>query len=223
MERRVVLVGLAALVTGPALAQTSPAPPTDAPAAVVPSPSAPASEPAPAPAMKIAPPSGGGVSEAAAENSKAATEHMKRTLAAGSLSLATSRLALTKAKNPMVKQFAEFETAEQDTIADILKGKMMPDARPTGEVKAPTDAEVAGNLDQKGKDLLEKMRAMKAGPEFDRDYVKAQVQGHRELLDIQDTYLKVADERDETNVAKLAKGMIKEHLTLLTDLQKKVG
>ncbi len=218
MERRVVLVGLAALATGPALAQSNPPPPTDAPAATVPTPSAPAPELAPTPAMKVAPPSGGDVSAAV-------TEHMKRTIAAGSLSLAASRLALTKVKNATLKQFAEFETAEQDTIADIFKGKMMPDARPmgVGEVKAPTDAAVTGNLDQKGKDLLEKLRAMKAGPEFDRDYVKAQVQGHRELLAIQDTYLKVADDRDETNVAKLAKGMIKEHLTLLADIEKKIG
>lgn len=216
MERRVVLVGLAALATGPALAQSNPPPPTDAPAAKIPAPSAPTPEPPPTPAMKVAPPSGGGVSDAV-------TQHMKRTLAAGSLSLATSRLALTKAKNPAVKQFAEFETAEQDTIADILKGKMMPDIKPMGEVKAPTDAELTGNIDQKGKELLEKLRAMKAGPDFDRDYVKAQVQGHRELLDIQETYLKSPDDRDETNVAKLAKGMIKEHLTLLTDMEKKLG
>jgi len=43
------------------------------------------------------------------------------------------------------------------------------------------------------------------------------------LLEIQDTYLKVADDADETNVAKLAKGMIKEHLVLLTDIEKHLG
>lgn len=217
MERRFVLVGLAALASSPVLAQSNPPPPTDAPAATVPTPAAPVSEAPPAtPAMKVAPPSGGGVSQAV-------TDHMKRTMAAGSLSLATSRLAVSKAKNPIVKQFAEFETAEQDTIADVLKGKMMPDVKPRGEVKAPTDAELAGNLDPKGKDLIEKMRAMKAGPDFDRDYVKAQIQGHHDLLEIQETYLKVADDLEETNLAKLARGMIKEHLTLLADIQKKVG
>ena len=33
-------------------------------------------------------------------------------------------------------------------------------------------------------------------------------------------YLKIHDNLDETNVAKLARGMIKEHLTLLTGVQK---
>lgn len=214
MERRILLVGLASLAAAPALAQSNPAPATDAPAAPVPS--ATPAEPAPAPAMKVAPPAGGGVSAAV-------TDHMTRTMAVGSLSLAASRLALTKAKSAFVKQFAGFETAEQDTIADILKGKMMPDAKPMGEVKGPSDAEITAKLDQKGKDMLEKMRAMKAGPEFDRAYLKAQVEGHRELLAIQEDYLKVADDLDETNVAKLARGMIKEHLTLLTDLEKKAG
>ena len=216
MERRVVLAGLAAVAASPALAQSSPPPPTDAPAAVVPAPSAPAPEPAPMPAMKVAPAARGVVSDAA-------TEHTKRTMAVGSLSLALSRLALTKAKNPLVKQFAGFETAEQDTIADILKAMATPDVKPGGDVKPPADAEVAGNLDQKGKDLVEKLRAMKAGPDFDRDYIKAQTEGHRQLLEIQEAYLKAADDLDRTNVAKLAKGMVKEHLALLGDIEKKTG
>jgi putative membrane protein len=214
MIRRNVLVGLAALATGPALAQSSPPPAIDAPAA--PAPSVTPAEPAPAPAMKIAPPAGSAVSPAL-------TEHMTRTLAVGSLSLATSRIALAKAKNPTVRQFAEFETAEQETIADILKSKMMPDLKPSGDVKAPTDADVAGNLDPKGRALVEKMTGLKAGAGFDRDYVKAQIDGHKDLLAIQETYLKAADDPGEINLAKLARGMIKEHLTLLGDLQKKVG
>ncbi len=214
MIRRNVLVGLATLAATPAFAQSSPAPATDAPAA--PAPGVVPVEPAPAPAMKMAPPAGGSVPAGV-------TEHMTRTMAVGSLSLAASRLALDKAKSPMVKQFAEFETAEQETIADILKSKMMPDLKPSGSVKAPTDAELTGKLDAKGRSTLEKMHAMKGGAEFDRDYVKAQLEGHKELLAIQEDYLKVADDADETHIAKLARGMIKEHLVLLDDLQKKMG
>ena len=214
MIRRNVLVGLATLAATPAFAQSSPAPATDAPAA--PAPGVVPAEPAPAPAMKMAAPAGGSVPAGV-------TEHMTRTMTVGSLSLATSRIALDKAKSPMVKQFAEFETAEQETIADILKSRMMPDLKPSGEVKAPTDAELTGKLDAKGRSIVEKMHAMKSGAEFDRDYVKAQIEGHRELLSIQEAYLKMADDADETNIAKLARGMIKEHLVLLDDLQKKMG
>ncbi len=215
MDRRIVLVGIATLAAGPALAQSSPAPPTDAPAAPLPGKPTPV-EPSPAPAMKMAPPTGGGVSDAS-------SAWMKKTMATGALSLATSRIALTKAKAAPVKQFADFETAEQNTIADILKSRMMPDLKPMGEVKPPNDAELAMNIDQKGKDLLQKMRVMKGGVDFDRDYVKAQIEGHRDLLGIQEDYLKVADDADDTNIAKLARGMIKEHLVLLGAIEKKMG
>lgn len=215
MKRRNVLVGLATFAAGPALAQSSPAPATDAPAApVVPKP-APA-EPGPAPAMKMAAPSGGDISEAS-------TQWMKRTAAAGSTSLAVSRLALTKVKTAAVKQFVEFEIAEQETVADLLKSRMMPDLKPSGAVKPPTDAELTMTMDPAGKDLLLKLRTMKGGLDFDRDYVKAQTEGHRVLLGIQEDYLKVADDAEDTAIAKLARGMIKEHLALLADLGKKIG
>jgi len=210
MERRIVLAGLAAGAAGAlagraALAQSSPAPATGAPAVPL----------APAPAMKMDMPAAG--------MSDAVKAHIKDTMTVGSLSLMTSRIAQGKLKHPMGKQFAEFEVAEQNTIADILKSRMMQSAKPMGEVKAPTDAEAEGNLDAKGKDMVEKFRAMKDGPELEKAYIKAQIDGHKQLLEIQDTYLKVADDADETNVAKLAKGMIKEHLVLLTDIEKHLG
>lgn len=218
MERRIVLTGLAAgavgaLTSRAALAQSSPAPATDAPAA--PAPAAPAAEPAPAPAMKMDMPVAG--------LSDAVKAHIKDTMRVGSLSLLISRAAAMKLKHPMGKQFADFEVAEQDTIADILKSRMMPGVKPMGDVKSPTDAELQDNLDEKGKDAVEKMKAMKDGLDYEKAYIKAQIDGHKELLDIQDTYLKVADDADETNIAKLAKGMIKEHLTLLADIDKHLG
>ena len=76
------------------------------------------------------------------------------------------------------------------------------------------------NLDNASKAAVEKLRALGAGSDFDHDYIQYEVEGHRKLLDIQEVYLKVHDNLDETNVAKLARGMIKEHLTLLTGVQK---
>jgi putative membrane protein len=203
MERRVLLTGLAVLAATPALAQSAPTA-TSAPAANPPM-------PAPAPAMKIGAPM---------SMSDAQKKHVMDTMAAGSLSLALSRIALTKVKHPMLKQFAGFEVAEQETIANILKQMQMPGGIPSGAVIPPTETEVVSNLDATGKTMVERMQAMKAGPAFDRDYVKAQIDGHKLLLDIQEAYLKTPDNADETHVALLAKGMIKEHLALLGDLEK---
>jgi len=76
------------------------------------------------------------------------------------------------------------------------------------------------NLDDTGKASVEKLRAEHSGPQFDSDYIRYQVEGHRKLLDIQEVYLKAPDNLDQTNVAKLAQGMIKEHLALLANLEK---
>src|SRR4051812_12329048 len=46
--------------------------------------------------------------------------HIMDTMSAGSMSLLASRAAVKKVRNDDVKEFAEFEVAEQETIADVL-------------------------------------------------------------------------------------------------------
>ena len=146
-------------------------------------------------------------------------KHLRDTMAVGSLSLLLSRIAQPKVTHPLLKQFAQFEIAEQETVADVLKA-IQTNAAPKGMIQAPTEAELMQNLDNAGKASVEKLRAQPAGAQFDRDYIRYQVEGHRKLLEIQEVYLKSPDNLDQTNVAKLARGMIKEHLTLLADLDK---
>jgi len=140
-------------------------------------------------------------------------------MAYGSLSLLLSRAAKPNLTHPLLKQFADFEIAEQETVADVLKA-FETTATPKGTVQAPTDAELMQNLDEAGKASVKKMRAGNSGAQYDRDYIRYEIEGHRKLLDIQDVYLKSPDNLDETNIAKLARGMIKEHLTLLAALDK---
>jgi putative membrane protein len=147
------------------------------------------------------------------EMSKAEAEHMEQTMKVGSLALATSRIAVQKAKNAQVKQFAEFEVAEQETIAEIIKSMQGANVT-TGQGAAP-NAEAQANLDDKGKATLKKLQDAKAGAEFDKEYVQAQIEGHNELLKIQEKYIQSGKMREHVNVAKLARGQINEHLTLL--------
>jgi putative membrane protein len=151
--------------------------------------------------------------------SDAQQKHIKDTMAVGSLSLMLSRMAKSKVSHPLLKQFVDFEIAEQETVAGILKA-IQTNAAPSGSTPSPSDADLMQNLDDAGKASVEKLRALGAGSEFDRDYIRYEVEGHRKLLDIQEVYLKAPDNLDQTNVAKLARGMIKEHLTLLADLDK---
>jgi predicted outer membrane protein len=128
--------------------------------------------------------------------------HIRDTLQVGGMSLELSKLALTHAMEPKVKEFANFETAEQETIGGILKPLL------SGEPPVdPMQAEMVKKLQQAGKN-------------FDRDYVDAEIQGHTKLLQIQNTYLASGKNETQIDVAKLAKGMINEHLALLSDMQK---
>ena len=194
MNRRVFLASIATVSASRVAAQTA--------------------APQPSPAHTIAPPA-----PAPSGLSEAQRKHINDTIAVGSLSLILSRIALPKANNALLKQFVEFEIAEQETVADILN-TLQTGGAPTGSIQAPTDAELSRNLDDAAKASVETLRSLSAGPKFDHDYIQYEVEGHRKLLDIQEVYLRVHDNLDQTNVAKLARGMIKEHLTLLAGVQK---
>ena len=149
-------------------------------------------------------------------------QYLRETSAVGSFSLAASRLAHEKAQTDDLKEFAQLEVAEQETLADVLKSLQNPGPI-DGTVKPPSNAEVEQHLDRRGREKLEKMRAAPAGTEFDREYLAAQATGHLELLRIQETYLNSGrNNRDFINAAKLARGMIKEHLQLLADIESEI-
>jgi len=159
--------------------------------------------------------------QAASVAGDAEKKHAEDTKKVGSLSLATSRVAAEKASDPMVKEFAKWEIAEQETIADILKS-METDGKAEGALKPPSQDEVEKMLDAEGKASLEKVKAAN-GAEFDKAYVAAQLDGHKKLLVIQEDYLKVGQNREHLSVTKLARGQIKEHVDHLDMLKSKLG
>ena len=189
MDRRLFLAGLAVASALPARAQTTqPATPPSTPTTAA---------PAPAEVMGL-----GDVEK----------QHLMDTMKTGTLSLEMSKIAVQKASSAKVKEFAQLETAEQETVGDVLKA-----------IKAAaSDMAPAPELDATQTAILQKLQQAK-GTAFDREYVQGQVQGHQELLKVQETYLAAGKHLDSTNVAKLARGMIREHLTLLQDLEKGSG
>ena len=158
----------------------------------------------------------------AAPMGDAEAKHVADTAAAGTMSLETSRIALKKAQNPKVKEFAQFEVAEQETIADVLTSMRDQSTPASGQVKAPSAEVAQSNLDAKGKQMVEKLQKAEAGAGFDREYVQGQIQGHQQLLQIQEAYLKGGKDRESLNVTKLMRGQIKEHLALLQDIEKQL-
>jgi putative membrane protein len=193
MNRRLLLSSMAVMAASPVLAQTNP---SQAPS-----------------------PAGNEPNRPQANLSPAQQKHIKDTLTVGSLSLMLSRIAQKKVTFSPLKQFAEFEIAEQQTAADVLKA-IKTNAAPNGSIPTPSDAEVMQNLDEAGKKAVQKLRDMKDGHDFDMEYVRQEIEGHQKLLAFQEAYLKAPDNLDETNFAKMAQTMIHEHLTLLDGMQK---
>src|SRR3954454_15088667 len=144
---------------------------------------------------------------------QAEQQWLQQTMMVGSVALQTSEIALQKAQDAEVKQFAKFEADEQKGLAEVLRSMLEPagTASPQGGAGAP---------DQKHAAMIQKLQQAKAGDAFDKEYVKGQLDGHRELLQIQESFLQARPQsREAMNVAKLAAGRIREHIEMLEDLQ----
>ncbi len=138
-----------------------------------------------------------------------ADDYRKMTLMAGTLAKQSSELAMQKASNAKVKQFASFEMAEQTAIAQALTSQQTP-------------AAVA--LDDKRAAALKSLQSV-SGADFDKAYIAAQIDGHSELLGIQQAFLNGKGQdaasllaSDTAHVATLAKAVIEMHLAMLKDL-----
>jgi putative membrane protein len=151
------------------------------------------------------------------------SDHMLNTMRVGATALVTSRIALDKARNEDVRHFAQLEVAEQETMSDVLTSMRDGEARPTGKLRAPATAVVNGNLDAKGRTLMQKLEQTDAGMGFDREYLRGQLDGHRELLQIQENFLARGGPREQINAAKLARATIMEHIGHLEALQARLG
>ena len=135
---------------------------------------------------------------------EAEKEHAMETLAVGSVALETARIAEDKAQNPWVKKFAKYEVAEQTTIAEILKSMGATPAK----------------LTDKQSEMIAKAKEAKAGPSFDEDFLAGQLDGHRDLLKIQETYIGKGKDEAAVNLSKLARAQINEHIDLIETIRK---
>jgi putative membrane protein len=133
------------------------------------------------------------------------SEHLAQTLMGGTLAKQASELALQRSQFPQVRQFAQFEIAEQTVLAQVLT-----------DVANPPPV----TLDAQHAAVLQTLQAQ-TGPAFDRAYVLSQIQGHQELLQVQQGYLdNTARTTDRQHIAALARMTIQQHLAMLADLQR---
>jgi len=122
------------------------------------------------------------------------------------------RLALEKAQSPRVREYAtamiEKHTASKDEAAQIAA---------TNELTPETSA-LSSELQAKGADTLQTLRATEPAA-FDRAYIQAQVQQHREFLDLLDQrLLPNADNEALLHELQAIRDSVREHLKHAQDL-----
>ncbi len=214
MDRRLVVTGLAAAVlAAPALAQTSGSSSTATQSGQ---------------AMQSG--------QMGQQMGQAEMQHMQETMKLGTVALETSRMAQQKAQNAELKGFARFEVEEQQTIAEVLRSMMDPSATAamggssgaTASGSAPTVASpaltstAAMPMDAQAQQMMQRMQQA-SGAEFDKMYLEGQLQGHRDLLQVQERYISSNPQnREHLNLAKMASSHIREHLAVLESVQQKM-
>jgi putative membrane protein len=153
-------------------------------------------------------------------------QHMQQTMQLGMVALESSRMAMNKLRNEDLKRFANFEVQEQTTLSEVLRSMMEPTATAAtgsaaGGSQASSTSMPAMQMDAGARDMMQKMQSQQAGAEFDKMYLEAQLQGHRDLLQVQERYLQSNPQnREHMNVAKMARGHISEHIAMLEEMQK---
>jgi putative membrane protein len=83
------------------------------------------------------------------------------------------KLAGERAQNPEVRQFGHMMVQDHSKAEAELKEIV---------TKHHIDVQMPSQVDDKHRDLQERLSKLK-GPEFDREYIKAMVDGHEDVLD----------------------------------------
>ncbi|MCW3092892.1 MAG: hypothetical protein JWP81_3961 [Ferruginibacter sp.] len=129
-------------------------------------------------------------------------------------SLATSKIAVENATDARAKEFAGFELAETTVLLSVLK-----------------DLEtILPEMDETARTAFNEIESQEVGAEFDRLYIKAQLQTHRLLRDLTEEYIKqapgdhlIVDELQTRHIAALALVMFKEHVAITERLSKELS
>ena len=146
---------------------------------------------------------------------QAATEKQFRdgVIGPAELSLVTSQIAVEKATNKYVKEFASFELTEAIGVTGILK-----------ELNTAVPP-----MDAKAKATLNKIKTTAKGTAFDKAYIQAQIENHEFLRDLATNYISNAKgktspaESHTRHLATLALATFKEHVAITKQILTELG
>jgi putative membrane protein len=134
-----------------------------------------------------------------------ATSYVEQTAMGDMFAAKSSELALSKSGNPQVRAFAQHMITDQATSSRELKQAL-------GAAKI--DAPLPTTLDGEHQQLLDTLQAS-TGADFDRNYLKMQMDGHQKALQTQVDYRLHGGNKELQDFATKATTMVQTHLSEL--------
>jgi putative membrane protein len=129
---------------------------------------------------------------------------------------AAGALAMKKATNPEVKNFAKLMMGEHHALR--VQGQQLarrlnltPQPPPNDPVKSLASQEMAA------------LESTPRGPEFDRVYIQNEVAAHRAVLDLAKKAHDQAENEELKKLIEEAQPVIEKHLKMAEDIQKNLG
>lgn len=140
--------------------------------------------------------------------SKSDAKHMKDLAIANMAEVETGKLALEKAQDPKVKEFAQHMVDDH--------GKMLEEVKSLAQSKG---VDLPGAPDAKHEKVMKKLQSA-SGADFDREYMRAMVKDHRDALKLAQRTAKGAKDPDLKAAAQKAAPDIQDHLKMAQQIAK---
>jgi putative membrane protein len=134
-----------------------------------------------------------------------AASYVEQTAIGDMFEVESSELALRKSGNPQVRAFAQHMITDHATSSRELKQALR---------AAKVDAPVPTALDGEHQELLDTLQAS-TGADFDRNYLKMQMDGHQKALQTQVDYRLHGGNKELQDFATKATTMVQTHLSEL--------
>jgi putative membrane protein len=140
--------------------------------------------------------------------SKGDARHLKELAIANMAEIEAGKLAIEKAQDPKVKEFAQRMVDEHSKMLDEVKS-----------LAQAKGVELPSAPDAKHQKAMKKLQSA-SGADFDREYMRSMVKDHRDALKLAQRTAKGAKDADLKAAAQKAAPDIQEHLKMAEDLSK---
>ena len=145
-----------------------------------------------------------------------------KVMASDAFEIASSKIALGQSDNPRVKEFAHMMIHDHTlTTEHLLPGSGMTKADIDAKIAPGSDGKHKSNdlIDQSHADKLDKLGSEK-GKDFDSDYMSAQVDGHKDAVDLFEDFAHHGKNRHLRLWARKTLPTLKMHLARAQSLDK---